>query len=222
MLPRPRSGAIRRLMGSRYSRANRARLDARWESDHDRMALRWESSHRPTRGCRRSFSRGLPGERMARRPAARDQSSSGSRPVRSPTRARRGPRGRRRRARSRTRRGSRGCARAIDAFGITTLPSCTCQRSTICAGLRPCFAAMRVEQRRREHAAPGERRPRLGDGCRWARRRTRAAPACGSHGCSSTWFTTGVTPVSAMSRSRWCTWKFETPIDAPAPRRAGG
>ena len=41
--------------------------------------------------------------------------------------------------------------------------------------------------------------------------------ACGNHGCSSTWFTAGATPVSATRRSMWWGWKFATPMDRTRP-----
>ena len=36
-------------------------------------------------------------------------------------------------------------------------------------------------------------------------------------GCTSTWLTTGTTPVSVTMRSRWAGWKLETPIERVFP-----
>ena len=54
---------------------------------------------------------------------------------------------RRRRARSRRPRGSPGCAAGVTDFGIATLPSCRCQRSTTCAGVLPCASATERDRR---------------------------------------------------------------------------
>ncbi len=37
------------------------------------------------------------------------------------------------------------------------------------------------------------------------------------YGCASIWFTAGTTDVSAASRARWSTWKFDTPMERRGP-----
>ena len=81
-----------------------------------------------------------------------------------------GPRGRGRRTapcpRSSSSKPNRSMFSAIRAgvtdLGITIVPSCRCQRSTTCAGVPPCFSASPVIDGVGEHAALGDRAPRLG------------------------------------------------------------
>ena len=57
-------------------------------------------------------------------------------------------------------------------------------------------------------------------GCR-ARSWTARICACGKYGCSSIWFTAGVTPVSSMIRSRCSSVKLLTPTERTSPLTLG-
>ncbi len=100
-------------------------------------------------------------------------------------------------------------------FGKTMSPRCRCQRRTTCAG---------SGRRRRRSRRWWRRRPiapwAIGDQasvttpCRRLAARTASLR---KNGWTSTWLTTGTTPVSATIRSRWAGWKFETPIEVARP-----
>ena len=96
-------------------------------------------------------------------------------------------------------------------FGKTMSPRWTCQRS-VDLGRRT------TDERRRSRRWCRRRRPcpcAIGDHasvstpCFWLAART---SSLAKNGCTSTWLTTGTTPVSSTMRSRWAGWKFETPM----------
>lgn len=43
------------------------------------------------------------------------------------------------------------------------------------------------------------------------------AASLAKYGCSSNWLTAGTIPVSAMTRSIWAGWKFDTPAERSRP-----
>ena len=101
-------------------------------------------------------------------------------------------------------------------FGKTTSPRCTCQRSTTCAGVRPDAPAAISVTTGSSSTLPCA----IGDQasvtmpCAWPYSRTASLV---KYGCTSIWLTAGTRSVSAASRSRWGTWKFETPTALARP-----
>ncbi len=81
----------------------------------------------------------------------------------------------------------------VTDFGITTLPSCRCQRITTCAGVFAVGAAISTIAGS-SSTALRERAPRLGHDPELSC--SRRSPGCWKWGCSSTWLIAGVTPVS--------------------------
>ena len=101
-------------------------------------------------------------------------------------------------------------------FGITTLPSWRCQRSTTCAGVRPCRSRELGDRRiaAARWPCPSGLHASVTMPCSaWKRAQRRLLEP----GCSSTWLTAGTTAVSSSSRCRWAIWKFDTPIARARP-----
>ena len=86
----------------------------------------------------------------------------------------------------------------VTDFGNTTLPSWTCQRSTTWPVVRSWPSAISVSTGSSSTApwASGLQASVTMPRSSCSRRR----PACWKRGCSSTWFTDGVTPVSSAIR----------------------
>jgi hypothetical protein len=107
---------------------------------------------------------------------------------------------------------------ALDDLGKTTKPCWRCQRRTTCAGVRWCAAATSAT------TGSSSTAPRAIGAHASVTTPCRSPQAATSrfwkYGWSSIWFTAGTTSVSAASRSRCSTSKFETPIERARPSRA--
>ena len=103
------------------------------------------------------------------------------------------------------------CRAGLADFGSGITPSVTDHASSSRPALTSCAAAIRATTGscsrsvpRPSGDQPSVRMPRSAFAARsWS---------CGKYGCTSIWFSTGVTPVSPMIRSRWAGRKLETPI----------
>lgn len=104
----------------------------------------------------------------------------------------------------------------VTDFGITTLPSWRCQRSTTWAGVRPCFWAIATiaGMSRMPLPEPSGDQASVAMPCSAC---TSRAACCWRCGCSSIWLTAGITEVSAVSRSRCSGRKFDTPMARTRP-----
>mmetsp|Transcript_28211 Transcript_28211/g.70811 ORF Transcript_28211/g.70811 Transcript_28211/m.70811 type:complete len:310 (-) Transcript_28211:292-1221(-) len=105
---------------------------------------------------------------------------------------------------------------AVTDFGMTTIPRSTPQRSTACAGVTPCFAAMSPTTSSSNSPPPRARglyavtaTPRF-----WHHE---TSARCGSRGWISTWFTAGCTRAAAMSSAICPSSKLLTPMERTRP-----
>ena len=103
----------------------------------------------------------------------------------------------------------------VTDFGITTLPSCRCQRRIVWAGVLPWWAAIVAIVVVVEQRALGERAPGLG-GDRRARRARRAARPAAAAGAARSGSPSAAARPRRFSRSRSSTRKLETPIERDA------
>src|SRR5699024_4242815 len=104
----------------------------------------------------------------------------------------------------------------VTDLGITTLPSARFQAITTWAGVAPWDSAIRVTTGSSSSPPPWPSGDQ--DSVRipldaWYSR----SSGWVKYGCSSIWFSTGRTPVSASTSSRSSTRKFETPIERMYP-----
>ena len=100
------------------------------------------------------------------------------------------PPGRSRSARSRSTSTFSRMREGVTDFGMTTLPSWRCQRSTTCAGVRPCRSAMAAITGLSSRPLPWPSGDHASVAMPCSACRARSS-ACGSCGCSSIWFTAG-------------------------------
>jgi O-succinylbenzoic acid--CoA ligase len=100
-------------------------------------------------------------------------------------------------------------------FGMVTMPCCSSHRNATWAALRPWAAAIRCSTASRA-TAPRANGPHASVTIPWSSWNVRSS-RWARNGWSSTWFSTGTTPVSSISRWRCSGWKFDTPIDVTRP-----